>query len=186
MTDAPLQRRSETPEEAIARALYGDAAKKIAALEAAMLAQGDPIDLPLEHVFTPGLYARTIRMPKGALVTSKIHKTEHPFVITQGKVVVWTEDEGAKLITAPYQGVTKPGTRRVLYVVEDTVWTTYHAVALMGLPGVTDPAAVLAEKDVEAIVDSVTQRHTPGVLQGAEVDTMHILPEPPRRTEASP
>jgi len=36
-------------------------------------------------------------------------------------------DEGIQLIEAPYQGITKPGTQRVLYIHEECVWTTVHA-----------------------------------------------------------
>lgn len=96
-------------------------------LEAAMLDHFDPVDCPLKHVFTPGLYVRQIFMPKDSLITSKIHKTEHPFIVSKGKVSVSVDAGEWLLIEAPYLGVTKPGTRRVLKVLEDTVWTTIHA-----------------------------------------------------------
>ncbi|HEY1107424.1 MAG TPA: hypothetical protein VGE76_02290, partial [Opitutaceae bacterium] len=60
------------------------------------------------------------------IVTSKIHKTEHPFVITQGRVSVYSENDGAQHLRAPYTGITRPGTRRILVIHEDTVWTTFH------------------------------------------------------------
>jgi hypothetical protein len=82
--------------------------------------------MPLTHEFTPGLYIRTIVMPKGTFVISKFHKTEHPFVITRGKVEVWTEGQGTKMLTAPHRGITKPGTRRMLVMHEETEWTTFH------------------------------------------------------------
>lgn len=84
------------------------------------------LPLPLVHRFTPGLYTREIHMPAGARLTSKIHKTEHPFVVTQGRVLVYDDANGTIDITAPYVGITKPGTRRVLEVIEDTVWLTFH------------------------------------------------------------
>ena len=34
--------------------------------------------------------------------------------------------EGKEHIVAPYTGQTKPGMKRVIYAVTDTVWTTYH------------------------------------------------------------
>lgn len=82
---------------------------------------------PVTHHFTPGLYAREIRMPAGLLITSETHRTEHPFVVSQGRVLVYIEREDRwEAIEAPYFGVTKPGTRRLLVVVHDTVWTTFH------------------------------------------------------------
>lgn len=84
------------------------------------------IDCPVEHHFTPGLYVREFRAPAGALVTSRIHKTEHPFVLLQGRATVYTE-QGPQELAAPHRGVTKPGTRRVILFHEDSVWLTFHA-----------------------------------------------------------
>jgi len=100
--------------------------RRIDNLEAAMLAELRPVELPVEHQFVPGLYIRTIFMPAGTLLTSKIHKTEHPFVITKGRVSVFIPEEGVVHLEAPHRGITKPGTRRVLYIHEDCTWTTYH------------------------------------------------------------
>lgn len=91
------------------------------------LAEMPQVDMPLQHNFTPGIYARTIFMKAGTLVMSKIHRTEHPYVVTRGKVRVFTRDKGTVTIEAPFRGVTKAGTRRVLYILEDCEWTTFHA-----------------------------------------------------------
>ena len=80
---------------------------------------------PLKHTFVDGAYVREITMPKGMLLTSKIHKICHPYFILKGDVSVLTE-EGVKRIKAPYSGITQPGTKRVLYMHEETVWTTVH------------------------------------------------------------
>ena len=77
------------------------------------------VECPLIHRFTPGMYIREIFMPKGTYVISKIHKTEHPFVVTMGRVKVWIEDKGVEEIAAPFVGTTKPGTRRILEISED-------------------------------------------------------------------
>lgn len=82
---------------------------------------------PVVHRFLPGMYIREIHMPEGAVLTSKIHKTEHPFVLTKGVVSVWSSNEGSVVYKAPHFGVTKPGTRRVLLVHEDAIWITFHA-----------------------------------------------------------
>ena len=91
------------------------------------------VEMPLTHLFTPGLYSRQIFMPAGTLVSSKIHKTQHPYIISKGKLLIkvfnaevnnhseWT------LFEAPYFGVTHPGTKRYLYIIEDTIFTTFHA-----------------------------------------------------------
>ena len=80
---------------------------------------------PLKHEFVDGAYVRTIIMPKGLLVVSKIHKKTHPYFIMKGTVSVLTE-EGLVRIKAPYAGITKAGTKRVLYCHTDVEWTTVH------------------------------------------------------------
>jgi hypothetical protein len=79
------------------------------------------------HTFTPGLYTRTGRAFAGEVVVSKIHKTEHPFVILEGVANVRDDQGEWRRIEAPYFGVTRPGTQRVLVVEEDIVWLTFHA-----------------------------------------------------------
>lgn len=91
------------------------------------------VEIPVRHLFTPGLYAREVRVKAGTLVVTKVHLTEHPFVVSQGVILVVTAAGEQLRVEAPYTGVTKAGTRRVGYVVEDAVWTTFHATDL------TDP-----------------------------------------------
>jgi len=80
---------------------------------------------PLKHKFVDGMYIREITMPKGLLVTSKIHKFCHPYFILKGDVSVLTE-EGSVRIKAPYYGITPAGTKRLIYNHEETVWVTVH------------------------------------------------------------
>ncbi len=81
---------------------------------------------PLKHTFTDGLYIREMRAPRGMLNVSKLHKTEHPYFILKGDVSILTET-GVIRIKAPYAGITKAGTKRIVYFHEDTVWITVHA-----------------------------------------------------------
>lgn len=81
---------------------------------------------PLKHTFVDGAYVREIFMPKGIILTSKIHKITHPYFIMKGEVSVATED-GIKKIKAPYNGITLAGTKRLLYIHEDCIWITVHS-----------------------------------------------------------
>jgi hypothetical protein len=115
----------------------------------AALAKEVQLDLPVTHRFTPGLYIREIFMPASippieTVVTSRIHLTEHPFVISKGKLRVWHEETGWVLIEAHYTGITKAGTRRILVIIEDTIWTTFH---------------VTNETDPDRILDQITLEH---------------------------
>lgn len=86
-----------------------------------------PVEAMPEHILSPGIYCRELTMPKGAIVVSKTHKTEHPYFVLKGECDVWTEELGCVRIKAPYRGITKPGTRRVLRIIEETTWITVHA-----------------------------------------------------------
>lgn len=108
---------------------------------------------PLKHLFTPGLYVRSIVLPAGSITTSKIHLTEHPFVIASGHAVVWGTHNGTENVQAPYLGVTKPGTRRIIFAVTDVFWLTFHATE---------------EKDVEVIEKQIIMnRINPLIKQNA-------------------
>jgi hypothetical protein len=98
---------------------------KIDHLEALMRREPQ-VEIEPVHHFANGLYAREITIPAGTLLTGKIHRTEHLNVISKGRIVVWTED-GMKEVSAPFTMVSRPGTKRVGYALEDTVWITIHA-----------------------------------------------------------
>jgi hypothetical protein len=104
--------------------LNQDFRSKVLEMEAA-IRQQPQIDCHVDHVFAPGLYARQIQMPAGALVVGKIHKHAHVNTISKGRCIVATEF-GYEEFTAPHTFVSNPGTKRAVYVLEDTVWTTYH------------------------------------------------------------
>jgi len=81
---------------------------------------------PLKHTFVDGMYVREIFMPKGSMIMSKIHKHRHPYFVMKGDTSVLTE-KGVQRIKAPYNGITERGTKRLLYMHEDTIWITVHA-----------------------------------------------------------
>lgn len=99
-------------------------------LELAML-NHEPIDCPVTHEFVPGMYIRTIFMPKGKdgkdnWVTSMVHNTKHPYFILKGEVAVYSENDGVQFLKAGDKGITTPNTRRVLLILNDCIWVTCH------------------------------------------------------------
>ena len=97
----------------------------INALEKIMLDQLEPAIEELEHVHTPGLYGRKWSAKAGTLWISAIHKVCHQFVILKGALSVWVNGQET-YYEAPFNGITQPGTRRVLYIFEDTDFMTFH------------------------------------------------------------
>tara|TARA_B110000263_G_C15284294_1_gene499936 strand:- start:1231 stop:1683 length:453 start_codon:yes stop_codon:yes gene_type:complete len=80
----------------------------------------------LKHTFCDGQYVREIFMPAGQIITTKIHKKLHPFFIMSGELSIASE-EGIVRVEAPYHGITKPGTKRIIYTHKDTIFITVHA-----------------------------------------------------------
>ena len=106
--------------------------EKISDLEQAIVDMGDTTGEvmhdanPVKHTFAGGCYIREIYNPANQLLVTKIHKKEHPFFLMKGEMSILTE-EGIQNIKAPYQGVTKPGTKRAIYTHEECIFITVHA-----------------------------------------------------------
>ena len=84
------------------------------------------VECPLQHVFAPGAYARTIFVPKGTVIVGKIHKHAHLNILSQGCASVMTEAGGVQHLEGPYTMVSPPGTKRGVFAHTDLVWTTIH------------------------------------------------------------
>lgn len=104
---------------------------KIDQFEAIMLTSHPTTEMPLKHFFLPGMYIRTILMYSEQWITSMVHNTVHPFFIRRGKVSVFSEMLGEELVEIGHMGVTTPGTRRILYIHEETEWATQHPLSFI-------------------------------------------------------
>lgn len=86
---------------------------------------GEQIEVPLEHHFSKGVYAREMRLPAGSLIVGKIHKHQNLNILSQGEVSVFSVD-GVMRVKAPFTLVASPGAKRVILAHTDVVWTTIH------------------------------------------------------------
>lgn len=82
------------------------------------------LEIPVQHHYSNGIYARTIAIPKGALVTGKIHRFRNLNILSKGELSVWIAEDVIERVRAPFITVSPPGTKRVAYAHEDSVWTT--------------------------------------------------------------
>lgn len=111
------------------RALQLGRREAILRLQDAIISEGrdvGPASCPVKQHFAPGSYGREMTLPAGLVVVGKIHKHAHINVISKGRVQVFTEQEGVLELAAPCTFVSSPGTKRVVHVLEETVWTTVH------------------------------------------------------------
>lgn len=82
-------------------------------------------ELPLEHFICNKTYTRQITLPKDIILTGKVHNFDHTSIISKGDVTIMT-DEGVTRIKAPATWISKAGTKRLIYVHEETIWATIH------------------------------------------------------------
>jgi hypothetical protein len=122
--------------------------EKVEQLEKMMQAY-DPAVLPIKHHFADGIYAREMFIPAGAVLTGAVHKTNHMCILSKGHVRVAT-DEGPVDLVAPAAIIAKPGAKRAIFALEDSVWTNIHATN---------------ETDLDKIVEELTES-TAAELQG--------------------
>lgn len=83
------------------------------------------VEIPVEHTFGPGFYARTIRIAAGTVLVGKVHATEHVFIVSAGEIELATED-GTRRVRAPFQAISRPGLKRVGVAITDCVVTNVH------------------------------------------------------------
>lgn len=101
---------------------------------------------PITHLFANGVCSRQMFMPKGSIVVSRVHKNDCINVLSQGKVAVLTE-EGEMHYTAPYQFVSRAGTKRVIVAYEDSLWANFIRTDC------TDPEKIRDEMTCETFAE---------------------------------
>ena len=134
--------------EQMGRMERGSVREQLYALQASM--GGLPeAECPLQHVFAPGAYARTIFLPEGTVIVGKIHKHQHLNILSQGEVQVLTESGGVEHLRGPLTMVSPAGTKRAVFAVTDVVWTTIHLTNETDLAKIEDETIAKTYEDYE-------------------------------------
>jgi len=87
-----------------------------------LILQVEQTDLQTKHCLSGGVYARTIFIPAGTVLTGASHKKDHLNIVF-GDVTV-TTDLGMERITGYRVLPTKAGMKRAGFAHADTYWTT--------------------------------------------------------------
>lgn len=106
---------------------------------------------PLEHAFADGLYVRTIIVPRGQLIVTKLFKQTHATFLLSGEVSVISDTGGIQRIKAPFQMITKAGTKRVIYTHTEVVWTTVHATVEKDLQKIEEEVIAKTFEEVDRL-----------------------------------
>jgi hypothetical protein len=122
--------------------------EKILELEE-QLAKLPQVECKLDHIFSDGLYVRSMHIPAGTALTGKVHKRDHVNFLLKGTIRVATDD-GMTTLSAPQIIPSKKGIKRAGFAITDVSWTTVHA---------TDAT------DVEAAEDELVEESRPHILK---------------------
>jgi hypothetical protein len=96
----------------------------ILALEKVIL-ECPQVEMPVTHIQINGVYARSLFIPQGVMLTGKIHNTESIGILAQGTLRVCNGEEFHE-ITAPHVMIDKAGIKRIGYAVTDCTFITVH------------------------------------------------------------
>tara|TARA_Y100000034_G_C6746711_1_gene331672 strand:+ start:38 stop:565 length:528 start_codon:yes stop_codon:yes gene_type:complete len=80
---------------------------------------------PLKHIFADQIYVRQMEMKQGLLIFGAIHKHLHVWFLLTGHLTIAT-GESVEDYEAPCYIVSKPGTQRILYANEDSIFVNIH------------------------------------------------------------
>ena len=101
--------------------------KKILDFQRALISKANEVDIvthqdskhfPLKHTFADGIYVRQMSMAQGSVVVGAIHKHLHVWFLL-------TENSTEEYI-APCYVVATPGTKRVIYANEESIFVNIH------------------------------------------------------------
>jgi len=82
-------------------------------------------NFPLKHTFADGIYIRQMDMHAGSMVVGAIHNHLHAWFLLTGHLTVVTEDSTEEFV-APCYVLATPGSKRVIYAVEDSIFVNIH------------------------------------------------------------
>ena len=108
--------------------------KKILKFQEALVNNADEVNIvthqdsdhfPLKHTFADGIYVRQMSMKPGSVVVGAIHKHLHVWFLLTGHISVVTEETKEDYI-APCYVVATPGTKRVIYANEESIFVNIH------------------------------------------------------------
>ncbi len=107
--------------------LDGDLIQKLFIIEEG-LKKFPQVDVPERFLFAKGICVKEVILPKGSLIISRVHRHSGITIISKGDVsVLCDEKEGWKRIKAPCTFESPAGTKRALYMHEETVWANMLA-----------------------------------------------------------
>ena len=128
---------------------------KILQLEEGLI-QEEQIMLDVQHDFAPGIYARTLFIPAGTLLTGKIHRKELMNILVSGTLHITYGDE-TEVMDSPKVFNSYKGSKKAIYAETDAVLMNIHPTELDDLDEIEDefiaPSYEALEADTKAALE---------------------------------
>lgn len=78
--------------------------------------------IPIKHTFIDGAYHREAHIPAGCVMIGKTHLKDCFNFLTKGRMLIIADGDVME-ISAPYTFVTKAGTKKAGYTLEDSIFS---------------------------------------------------------------
>lgn len=82
-------------------------------------------DVPIKHSFADQIYVRQMNMKADQVIVGAIHNHQHVWFLLTGHVSINNNGEVIDYV-APCYTVSEPGSKRVIYAHEDSVFVNVH------------------------------------------------------------
>lgn len=113
------------------------------------------VEIPIEHHFGAGIYARTMVAPMGTVLTGKIYKIPQMIILSHGDITVRSEYFNGR-IRGPHIYNSPAGAKRFGYCHTDVVWTCLTSVKSTDVESVEKEIYAESYDELDALINEGT------------------------------
>ena len=117
------------------------------------------VEIETRHYWADGVYCREMVMPEGTVVIGKVHKREHFFMVTKGRIRLAGNGE-TRDVEAPAVIVAQPGSKRAIIALTDSACANIHRTFETDLEAIERE---FLEPDETAMFDSSNKLRPPAL-----------------------
>lgn len=111
------------------------------------------VETPVTHFFAGGVYVRQIFIPKCTLILGKRHRHETCNMLLQGRMLQFNEADGSStILEAPAMFKSMPGTRKLGYALEDSIFCNIHPTDETNLEKIEEQV-IIPEEEYQALIE---------------------------------
>lgn len=115
-------------------------------------------DYTVSNVLVDGVLVRTVSIPKDNLVVGEVHKFANVCFLIKGKIQVHYNG-AVEYLEAPQMIISTPNTRKVVYAIEDTVWSSIHKTTKTNLFEIEKEIIVeVSKEDLIKELDNINKK----------------------------